>query len=102
MTIRSPGQITIDGVDFELLRRGEGFAWDQYDQAVNPGGATPEEGVLATKPPSFLRTSGFLDWSHGAGASVYRPGETRFHWSDGPSGELPARSCVPTRCAGSP
>lgn len=90
MAVRSPGLLTLDGVDFRILQEKDGgLAWTEHTRSSLPGQSTPEEAILATKPPSHTRTLGFLDWSHGIGASVYRPGDPRMHWSEGPSGALP-------------
>lgn len=76
MTIRAPGTVSINGVNFQLAKRKDTDAWSwHYNSSIAPPQqVTPEEAILSSTQSGYKRTAGWLDWSHGGvGPSIYQP-----------------------------
>lgn len=70
--IRTQGTIKIDGVQYQLLPTEQGWSYQYLSQSVAPGQTSPEEALLASSPPGFKRTVGWLEWiDGGVGPDIY-------------------------------
>ena len=87
MTVRVPGTVSIDGVNYQLGKQKDTNAWFwHYNSSIAPPQqVTPEETILSSTQSGYKRTAGWLDWSHGGvGPSIYQPNVRWLSSSQGP------------------
>jgi len=70
--IRAQGTIKIDSVQYQLLPTEQGWSYQYQSLAIPSQQASPEETLLASSPPGFKRTVGWLEWiDGGVGPDIY-------------------------------
>ena len=100
MTIRAPGTVSIDGVNYQLTKQKDTNAWFwHYNSSIAPPQqVTPEETVLSSTQSGYKRTAGWLDWSHGGvGPSIYQANVKWLASSQGPITEYARKIIQPIR-----
>ena len=100
MTIRAPGTVSIDGVNYQLTKQKDTNAWYwHYDSSIAPPQqVTPEETILSSTQSGYKRTAGWLDWSHGGvGPSVYQANVRWLASSQGPITEYARKIVQPIK-----
>ena len=100
MTIRAPGTVNIDGVNYQLTKQKDTNAWFwHYNSSIAPPQqVTPEETVLSSTQSGYKRTAGWLDWSHGGvGPSIYASNVRWLSSSQGPITEYARKIIQPIK-----
>ncbi len=100
MTVRAPGTVNIDGVNYQLTKQKDTNAWFwQYNSSIAPPQqVTPEETVLSSTQSGYKRTAGWLDWYHGGvGPSIYQSNVRWLASSQGPITEYARKIIQPIR-----
>lgn len=100
MTVRSPGTISIDGLNYQLVKQKDtnGWYWNYNSSIAPPQQITPEESVLSSSPSGYKRTAGWLDWSHGGvGPSIYQSNVRWLSYSEGPMTEYARKIVQPIK-----
>lgn len=92
--VRNIGTLRIDGVSYQLVPNGEGWTYTYTGVASVSQQTSPEEQILASAPPGYKRTVGWLDWTAGTvGPDIYSPNMKYLASGEGPQTEL-ARKIV--------
>ena len=100
MTVRAPGTVSIDGVNYQLTKQKDTNAWFwHYNSSITPPQqVTPEETVLSSTQSGYKRTAGWLDWSHGGvGPSIYQSNVRWLASSQGPITEYARKIIQPIK-----
>jgi hypothetical protein len=100
VTIRAPGTVNIDGVNYQLTKQKDTNAWFwHYNSSIAPPQqVTPEETVLSSTQSGYKRTAGWLDWSHGGvGPSIYAANVRWLSSSQGPITEYARKIIQPIK-----